>query len=58
MPESPHKLSGALEALFREYDGPPFALRLWDGWSWRSSSTEPEAWYDSDLIGPQGMPMR
>lgn len=44
MAESPHKhLSGALEALFREYDGSPFALRLWDGWSWRSSSTGPEA---------------
>ena len=42
--ESPRaRLSTALDSLFRDYDGPPFALRLWDGWIWRSSSAEPPA---------------
>jgi len=42
MSESPHTtLSAALGLLFRDYDGPPFALRLWDGWIWRSSASEP-----------------
>ncbi len=28
--------SSALDALFRDYDGPPFSIRLWDGWQWSS----------------------
>ncbi|MDE3189068.1 MAG: class I SAM-dependent methyltransferase [Acidobacteriota bacterium] len=24
--------------LFTGYEGPPFAIRLWDGWEWRSSA--------------------
>jgi cyclopropane-fatty-acyl-phospholipid synthase len=44
MTESPHaRLSSALDSLLRDYDGPTFALRLWDGWTWRSSSAEPPA---------------
>jgi len=44
MTEPPRRhLSTALETLFRDYDGPPFALHLWDGWSWRSSDAEPPA---------------
>jgi len=27
-----------LQALFQDYEGPPFALRLWDGWCWCSVS--------------------
>lgn len=27
-----------LGALFRDYGGPPFSIRLWDGWTWNSSS--------------------
>jgi cyclopropane-fatty-acyl-phospholipid synthase len=26
-----------LGELFRNYDGPPFAIRLWNGWTWHSS---------------------
>lgn len=37
MAETSHALlSGALGELFRDYDGPPFAIRLWDGSAWRS----------------------
>lgn len=44
MTESPHThLSTALDALFREYEGPAFALRLWDGWNWRSPGENPPA---------------
>jgi len=25
-----------LGQLFRDYDGPPFAIRLWNGWNWSS----------------------
>jgi cyclopropane-fatty-acyl-phospholipid synthase len=28
-----------LNELFRGYDGPVFAIRLWDGWSWSSSAS-------------------
>lgn len=31
------RASGMLGALFRDYDGPPFAIRLWDGWMWKST---------------------
>ena len=34
------RISRTLRVLFRDYDGPPFAIRLWDGTLWRSS---PEA---------------
>ncbi|HTV82426.1 MAG TPA: class I SAM-dependent methyltransferase [Acidobacteriaceae bacterium] len=27
-----------LGELFRNYDGPPFAVRLWNGWTWSSAS--------------------
>ncbi len=30
--------SPALDALFHDYQGPSFAIRLWDGWQWQSSS--------------------
>ncbi|MGA7887524.1 MAG: cyclopropane-fatty-acyl-phospholipid synthase family protein [Acidobacteriaceae bacterium] len=26
-----------LGELFRDYDGPPFAIRLWNGWTWSSA---------------------
>ena len=26
----------ALAKLFEKYDGPPFCIRLWDGWNWHS----------------------
>lgn len=32
--------SGVLEAIFRSYDGPPFAIRLWDKQTWNSSPGE------------------
>ncbi len=35
------RLSTALDGLFRGYEGPPFALRLWNGWNWCSSGPEP-----------------
>lgn len=28
-----------LRSLFGGYDGPPFAIRLWDGWTWHSSAS-------------------
>lgn len=38
MTHSPHeRASTTLAALFRGYDGPPFSIRLWDGWSWSSA---------------------
>jgi cyclopropane-fatty-acyl-phospholipid synthase len=30
--------SRILNALFADYGGPPFAIRLWDGWKWFSST--------------------
>ncbi len=30
--------SRTLGALFSDYSGPSFAIRLWDGWTWRSSA--------------------
>lgn len=30
--------AGVLSTLFRDYDGPAFAIRLWDGWRWTSSA--------------------
>lgn len=32
------RASRTLEALFSDYRGPAFAVRLWDGWTWSSSS--------------------
>lgn len=29
--------AGALNSLFRNYEGPVFAIRFWDGWRWASS---------------------
>ncbi|MGH9598705.1 MAG: class I SAM-dependent methyltransferase [Terracidiphilus sp.] len=29
-----------LGSLFQDYDGPAFALRLWDGWRWTSSPND------------------
>ncbi len=29
-----------LNTLFQGYDGPPFAVRLWDGWHWSSSANK------------------
>jgi len=31
------KRAKAFNLLFQDYDGPAFAVRLWDGWSWSSS---------------------
>ncbi len=33
--------SNAFESLFHNYQGTPFAIRLWDGWSWHSTASEP-----------------
>lgn len=33
--------SEVLDALFRDYDGPPFAVRFWDDWTWRSGEQSP-----------------
>ncbi len=32
-----------LNALFADYGGPPFAIRLWNQWQWSSSATEKPA---------------
>ena len=32
--------SKLLDELFREYEGVPFAVRLWDGWSWKMETRE------------------
>jgi cyclopropane-fatty-acyl-phospholipid synthase len=38
MTGSPHpRIANSLAALFRGYDGPAFAIRLWDGFVWSSS---------------------
>ncbi len=38
MTEPAHpRIAASLAALFRGYDGPPFAVRLWDGFTWSSS---------------------
>ena len=34
-------LGTQLANLFHEYDGPPFSLRLWDGWHWNSTQDHP-----------------
>lgn len=34
-------MSGALTELFRGYEGPPFAVRLWDGSSWSPAAARP-----------------
>lgn len=33
--------AGLLNELFSTYEGPSFALRLWDGWRWSSSLASP-----------------
>ena len=30
----------SLDGLFRHYGGPAFAIRLWDGWNWKSPGSE------------------
>jgi cyclopropane-fatty-acyl-phospholipid synthase len=48
MTDSLHaRLAATLTTLFRDYDGPPFALRLWDGWSWAPP------WLSSPGIPPE-----
>jgi cyclopropane-fatty-acyl-phospholipid synthase len=32
-----HRATTTLGELFRNYDGPPFAIRLWNGWHWSSA---------------------
>jgi cyclopropane-fatty-acyl-phospholipid synthase len=40
MAEALHaRFSKTLQVLFCDYDGPPFSIALWDGWSWNSSPT-------------------
>jgi cyclopropane-fatty-acyl-phospholipid synthase len=34
------QMATTLNALFADYEGPPFCIRLWDGWYWSSSVTE------------------
>lgn len=41
--DSSEQRSGALEALFQDYEGPAFSIRLWDGWHWSSSAREAPA---------------
>lgn len=31
------RAAATLAALFGDYDGPPFSIALWNGWSWQSS---------------------
>lgn len=38
---SPHSCEKLLPSLFRNYTGPNFALRFWDGTSWICRSSEP-----------------
>jgi len=33
----------AFHSLFEGYNGPPFSIRLWDGWRWYSSSANEQA---------------
>jgi cyclopropane-fatty-acyl-phospholipid synthase len=41
MTSSPHpQIANGLDAMFQQYDGPSFALRLWDGWEWTPSRGE------------------
>lgn len=39
----PANASAILGNLFRKYQGPAFAIRLWDGWTWNSSPGESPA---------------
>ena len=32
--------AGLFESIFEGYDGPPFGIRLWDGWCWTSSAKD------------------
>ena len=32
-----------LSGIFRDYDGPAFTLRMWDGWTWNSSEGKSSA---------------
>lgn len=34
--------TSALNSLFKEYEGPAFAIRLWDGWQWHSAASGEE----------------
>lgn len=38
---APCQRAALLNELFSTYEGPAFALRLWDGWQWRSSTASP-----------------
>lgn len=31
----------SFQSLFQNYQGPPFSIRLWDGWCWHSTAREP-----------------
>jgi cyclopropane-fatty-acyl-phospholipid synthase len=42
MSNSPHeRWLKTLDTLFAEYHGPAFTIRLWDGWTWSSSRSDP-----------------
>lgn len=44
MSDSPHaRWLKTLDALFADYHGTAFTIRLWDGWTWSSSGLEPSA---------------
>ena len=38
--DSPLERTRTLATLFAGYEGPPFAVRLWDGWEWRSAQEQ------------------
>jgi cyclopropane-fatty-acyl-phospholipid synthase len=41
MSSSPHvRIAHGFDAMFQEYEGPSFALRLWDGWVWTPTPTK------------------
>ena len=43
-----------LDGLFSNYAGPVVAIRLWDGWSWRTSEAEPPA-CTMEILTPEAL---
>ena len=35
---APARKAAHLDTVFQGYDGPPFSVRLWDGWQWSTSA--------------------
>lgn len=40
---TPSQRAKVLHTLFERYQGPPFSVRLWDGWRWHSQSRDDPA---------------